>query len=308
MHQMYAERPTYAVCSDATKPGTFCQAADSATRERESTKPDRLTFLMGASPEDRSAYENEKYDASQPERWWVEREIAAFQMATCCVTRAQYRLFDLHRDQANQEEKEPIAPEEDCPITHVDWFDSFCFALWVGEGYGLPTEEQWEGAAWGGIDRRARRDAVISVPPYHAGFTSNEVNYDGDYPIKGQAKSDFLGRTLPVRWDACRRKQSDMTQKPDAYQANGFGLWQVNGNVNEWCESGWGDGTLQGAIAALKDETQGVEREDVNGSSRRVLRGGSWFSPAKNSRSAFRFRYAPDFRDFIAGFRVLRTQ
>ena len=287
----------YALCSNGTSSSPLAKA---------STDKAKLTFLMGASPVDTSAQDREKYDARDPELWWVEREIEAFHMAACCVTRAQYWLFDEHREQENQTGnygKSQRAPDDDCPITYVDWFDSSCLALWLGAEYELPTEEQWEGAAWGGIDRAAHREAVISVPPYHAGYTSNAVNHDGNKPL-WQKGPDYLLRTLPVRWDAERRARSGIATKPDAYEANGFGLWQVNGNVFERSRSGCADGELKLALERM------VKEINDNGVDRRaflVIRGRSYGDPAWLTRTSERSCIYADNRNSHLGFRLSRT-
>jgi formylglycine-generating enzyme required for sulfatase activity len=309
VRQMYAERPTYAVCSDAKKPEEFRRAADPETRERQYTDPDHLTFLMGASPDDTSAYDVEKYDDSDPEQWWKELRIAAFQMATCCVTRAQYRLFDPHREQDQLLGDYGInerSPDEDCPVTYVDWWDAFCFALWVGEGYQLPTEVQWEGAAWGGIDRGKHKDWVVSVPPHQKGITTDQVNYNGKETWNDEKPQHTpADRTLPVRWDLDRLRrglQHPAPKTPSAYEANGFGLWQVNGNVYEWCESGWA-GTLSGAI---ERDSQDVAGEEVNSGTGRVVRGGSWSNSAWNTRASDRSWGGAENRGDFVGFRLSR--
>lgn len=244
-------------------------------------------------------------------RWWIEQEIDAFQMATCCVTRAQYRLFDPHREQDKQNGEYGISersPDDDCPVTYVNWWDAFCFRLWLGEGYQLPTEVQWDGAAWGGIDRDKHREAVVSVHPYTAGFTSNEVNQDGKNPIDGQETSDYVQRTLPVRWDDRRRKsplsEPQTERLPSAYKSNGFGLWHVNGNVWEWCESGWAN-TLKEAIAA---DGKDVAWEIVNSRARRIVRGGSWYIYARYTRTSLRFRLYAEYRIHDLGFRLSKTR
>ena len=125
------------------------------------------------------------------------------------------------------------------------------------------SEPPGEGAAWGRIDRAVHRDAVVSVPPCHAGFTSNDINHDGNHPIEGQKLSKYAEWTLPVRWEKTRREMPLLVPIPrplqGAYQPNGFDLWQENGNVWEWCRSGWVDGTLKGPIAALENPEMNMQ-------------------------------------------------
>ncbi|MCA9013628.1 MAG: formylglycine-generating enzyme family protein, partial [Planctomycetaceae bacterium] len=276
------EHPAYALC---------CDKYD----------PDHLTFMMGASPQDKSAYKYEKP--------WQKAQTDAFFMATCCITRDQYRLFDPQRERLHQDSVygfSNIAPDEDCPMIYVSWFDSFCFALWLGEKYRLPSEIEWEGAAWGGIDRQSieHQETVIGIPPFASTFTTDSVNFDGNHPVSGE-KSTYLGRTLPVKWDENRRKAAIEADSPAAqlphYFPNDFGLWHMNGNVWEWCRSGWIE-DLTALIAAADGDYADAFVQN------RSIRGGSWGSVAGSTRTSDRFRFEPGFRDGITGFRLSRTR
>ena len=253
----------YALCSDEKKNGNS----------------DRLTFSMGASPEDQHARENEKP--------WQPVDLPAFYMATGCVTRAQYRLFDPQREYAHAEQFKSRAPYDECPMIEVDFYDSFCFALILGDRYTLPSECEWEGAAWGGINRQKHQDYVIGIPPFDASFTSQHVNFDGNHPLDGK-KSEYRERTLPVRHNA--------------FGVNGFGLWQMHGNVWEWCRSEW-HGELKDAVGHRNDATA-----KTSAASARCVRGGSWFINARNCRASFRNWFDADDRYGDAGFRLSRTK
>jgi len=258
----------------------------------------RLSFMMGASPEDSVARETEKP--------WQPVEINSFYMGTACVTRAQYKLFDPITEKLHTRGGYPIAknaPEPDCPMIYVSFFDAACFALWLGDRYRLPTEVQWEGAAWGGIDRTSpeHSQTVIGVEPYDRSFTSSQVNFNGNYPLSGE-KSDYLQQTLPVRWDSARREE--LLQKyagdgfPNAYSPNGMKLWQMSGNVSEWCNMQW----FNKLADAIQHRDHGIDIiHDV------CVRGGSWVLLARFCRCSFRGRFAPGDRDFNFGFRLLRT-
>ncbi|MFM7919859.1 MAG: SUMF1/EgtB/PvdO family nonheme iron enzyme, partial [Planctomycetaceae bacterium] len=107
-------------------------------------------------------------------------------------------------------------------MIYVNFHDGICFALWLDDRYSLPSEVQWEGAAWGGLDRETHQDYVIGVYPYTAAFTSAEVNFDGEIPLQ-EPKSEYRRRTVPVRGGG--------------FQPNGFGLWHMSGNVWEYTRS-----------------------------------------------------------------------
>ena len=148
---------------------------------------------------------------------------------------------------------------DDLPVDSVSWDDAveYCRKLsqLTGRNYRLPTEAEWEYAARAG-----------STGPY-AGNVDSMAWYDAD-----------SGRqTHPVG------------QK----QANAFGLYDMNGNVWEWCQSKYKPYPYNAA-----DGRENLQEKDV-----RVLRGGSWESSARGCRSAYRRRVIPNPRE--CGFRVV---
>ncbi|MFN9825173.1 MAG: formylglycine-generating enzyme family protein, partial [Planctomyces sp.] len=145
---------TYGLCSDAPK-----------------GNPDCLIFMMGASAEDTDA-------DKKRETPWQKVTVPAFYMATACVTRAQYALFDPQREREHSN-LPAKAPDPDCPMIYVNFHDGICFALWLDDSYSLPSEVQWEGAAWGGRDRAQHPEYVSGVHPKTADVTSAQVNFDG---------------------------------------------------------------------------------------------------------------------------------
>jgi formylglycine-generating enzyme required for sulfatase activity len=249
----------YALCSDRAKNGTDIT----------------LTFMLGATI---------GREDSDNERLWQNVTLPAFYMATACVTLAQYALFDPQR--LCQHRLIPAcSPTLDCPMIFVNFYDGFCFSLWLDDSYSLPSELQWEGAAWGGIDRERHPEYVIGVPPYTVDFTSAAVNFDGNHPLHG-SKSGRRGGTVPVRFSE--------------FQPNGFGLWQMSGNVWEYCHSNL-NGGVQRVIEDTKDELACGSAEAFC-----CVRGGSWKSDARDIRCSYRFRYAD--RNYDTGIRLSRTK
>jgi len=157
------------------------------------------------------------------------------------------------------------------PVESVSWDEAvaFCTKLTelpaekkAGRVYRLPTEAEWEYACRGG---------ATSSKPFHFGASLSP----------SQANS-HLGRTMAV----------------GSYPANGFGLYDMHGNVGEWCAD-WYGSYPQGSTR-VKDPTGPLS------GTRRVLRGGSWgHASSFFSRSAYRSLAEPRKRVNVIGFRVV---
>ncbi len=166
------------------------------------------------------------------------------------------------------------------PVETVRWNDAvdFCLRLSAlpaersaGREYRLPTEAEWEYACRAG-----------TTTPFHFGSALNgrQANHNGNYPYGTREKGPYLRRTTRV----------------GSYSANGFGLYDMHGNVWEWC-SDWYDGKYYADSPV--DDPQGP----ASGSDR-VSRGGSWQFGARSCRSAYRRRLRPDSQILFLGFRL----
>jgi formylglycine-generating enzyme required for sulfatase activity len=155
-----------------------------------------------------------------------------------------------------------------CPVESVSWNDVQGFIEHLnnqsGGNYRLPTEAEWEYAARSG----GRRE-----------------KYSGGNDIDGAAwyGKNSSGRTHTVGWK----------------QPNGLGIYDMTGNVWEWCSDWYGDSSYS---KSPEDNPKGP-----SGGAYRVLRGGSWSSDASLARSTLRNRDNPAFRNYYDGFRLVRT-
>jgi formylglycine-generating enzyme required for sulfatase activity len=160
------------------------------------------------------------------------------------------------------------------PVEKVSWDDAqaFCKKLsqLTGKTYRLPTETEWEYACRAGTTTR-----------YYFGDDANQL---GDY---AWYDGNSQGTTHPVG-----------QKKP-----NGWGLYDMSGNVWEWCEDDWHDNY----IGAPTDGSAWFITNDNRSQSRKCLRGGSWSSNNPNGcRSAFRlYNVRRDYRYIYLGFRVV---
>jgi formylglycine-generating enzyme required for sulfatase activity len=156
------------------------------------------------------------------------------------------------------------------PVLDVSWDDATAFVSWLarktGKSYRLPTEAEWEYAARAG-----------TTSPFWWGRTAGT-----DHANCEDCTATPLRQTMPT----------------GSFRPNGFGLYDVAGNVAEWVQDCWNE-TYRGAPADGSAWTSGQ-------CGQRVLRGGSFASKANLIRSASRFRYDQDVRYYANGFRVAR--
>ena len=164
------------------------------------------------------------------------------------------------------------------PVEGVSWLEAveFCQKLSTatGQAYRLPSEAEWEYAARAG-----------TYTPFVIGKTLTTVlaNYDGRYTYGEGQQGTFRKKTIKV----------------GTFSANAFGLYDVHGQVWEWCQDQW----HENYDGAPTDGTAWVDKEDTK--LRRVRRGGSWYEGPHTCRSAFRYHSAPDSSQNSFGLRVV---
>jgi formylglycine-generating enzyme required for sulfatase activity len=141
---------------------------------------------------------------------------------------------------------------DDCPVERVSWDDIQSYLQILnaktGKQYRLPTEDEWEFACYGGI----------------------QSTYCGGNDVEKVAWTDSKG--------------NEQTHPVGQKQANGYGLYDMSGNVMEW--------------------TNGCWNEDC---SRRVFRGGAWLYSPWDARVSYRIMFITSIRNSSGGFRLART-
>ena len=217
--------------------------------------------------------------------------VDAFYMDTHEVTNAEYKKFvdanpqwqkgrierrfhnDLYLRSWNGNDY-PVG-KGDHPVVYVSWYGAMAYAQWAGKR--LPTEAEWEKAARGGlVDKRYPWGDVIDA---------TKANY-----------LPHVRDTTPV----------------GSYPPNAYGLYDMAGNVWEWCldEYKWdfySRSPRQNPIAGAPSIQQVLDNY-TNVDTYRVLRGGSWYSGAADLRAADRAYSAPSVTDDSVGFRCARAR
>ncbi|GBL13490.1 serine/threonine-protein kinase pkn1 [Microcystis aeruginosa NIES-1211] len=246
-------------------------------------------FLMGSPGEkDDSEYEKPQHPVS----------VSAFYLSQTPITRAQWRFVahlpregkDLDPDPARFKES------DNNPVECVSWYDAieFCARLsrHKGKNYRLPSEAEWEYACRAG-----------TTTPFHFGetITGELANYNSSEVYQQEKPKQSPHKTTPVR----------------SYPPNAFGLYDMHGNVWEWCLDPW-HSDYQGAPptdGSVWDEKNIDNRyQNLLNSIKKlltdnrigVLRGGSWYVNPTDCRSAFRSGHdRRDVNDVNVGFRVV---
>jgi formylglycine-generating enzyme required for sulfatase activity len=164
---------------------------------------------------------------------------------------------------------QPAAGKENFPVVCVTWYGAAEFATYAGGR--LPTEAEWEYACRGG-----------TTTPFNTGncLDYTQANYEWSFPYSGCSNANTI--------------DPEQTQAVDTYAPNTYGLYNMHGNVFEWC-SDWYGTYDTAAQTNPTGPSSGVSR---------VLRGGYWSYYAQYCRSAFRFSNLPGNSNYFNGFRL----
>ncbi|MEO1430601.1 MAG: formylglycine-generating enzyme family protein [Cyanobacteria bacterium J06632_19] len=234
-------------------------------------------FIMGA-PKD----EEESRDNERPQH---KVNIQPFFMGKFQVTQEQYQVIMGHNPSRFRGKK--------LPVETVSWYDAvkFCKQLskFTGKQYRLPSEAKWEYPCRAGTKTPFHfRETITTDLANYRGTSSEKFSWQGSY---GRGPEGiYRNKTTPVGSFGV---------------ANAFGLYDMHGNVWEWCLDDWHN-NYQGATidggAWFKDENNNLSQKFERG----VLRGGSWRNNPNYCRSASRHDDASRGNDYDnVGFRVV---
>jgi len=198
------------------------------------------------------------------------------------------------------------------PVENVSWDECQEFLKKLNEKtrgsgywYRLPTEAEWEYSCRGGATSEDKCSYHFYFNKPTNDISSEQANFNGDFPFGKAAKGPYLRRTTRV----------------GAYPSNTLGLYDMHGNVWQWCAdeyfakekgvlggrtvglaaSQWGQGPLFAAVELTRGSNW------LRGASDRVYRGSGWGNGGANCRAAIRLVHAPSNRDSHLGLRLVRV-
>lgn len=256
------------------------------------------TFTMGSPPTEanRDPYEGPQHTVT----------VATFFMGRYPITQAQWRAVAGLPQLERRLDHEPHFTGDALPMESISWHDAveFCarLARVTGRPYRLPSEAEWEYACRAG-----------TTSPFHYGetITPDLVNYDGNYPYPHRDFSDFLAHPpWGAMWLAKGLALAGFVGSKGLYRGtttpvgsvgypNFFGLYDMHGNVSEWCQD-----TPHNDYAGAPTNGHSWEAGSPYPTHRKS-RGGSWRIAAQHCRAARRPAPEADSRDNDRGLRVV---
>ncbi len=243
------------------------------------------TFLMGTEDEEiEKLVKKFNWEVFRRERPQHEVTVPPFFMGKYPITQSQWKAIASRTDLKVEKDLDfnpayfKDRPDSDRrPVEQVDWYDAIEFCarlskLTVRE-YRLPSEAEWEYACRAG-----------TTTPFYFGetITGELANYDASNTYAEEAKGEYRQQTTPV----------------GQFPPNAFGLYDMHGNVWEWCADTWHD-NYDGAPT---DGSAWIENGDDN---RSPMRGGSWYDDPDPCRSASRGDNRRGNLNSYDGFRVV---
>jgi formylglycine-generating enzyme required for sulfatase activity len=270
-----------------------------------------ITLEMVAIPGGKFMMGSPEGEGCKSEKPQHEVTVQPFFMGKYLITQAQWRaVAALPRVNRDLNPEPSYFKGDNLPVEQVSWYDAveFCARLSrkTGREYRLPSEAEWEYACRAG-----------TITPFHFGetITYELANYDARVTF-----DDVRGTFDDVRGtfdDAPQGQYREQTTPVGTFPPNAFGLYDMHGNVWEWCGDAWHE-NYQGAPTDGTAWTNDNNQEQNTGigsrltnrwknirGQNRLLRGGSWGDAPENCRCAYRVRDLPDDVSDNDGFRVV---
>ncbi|ACK69129.1 protein of unknown function DUF323 [Gloeothece citriformis PCC 7424] len=248
------------------------------------------TFMMGTEDEEierlNKRFDTEVFSSERPQHRVT---VSAFYMGKYLITQAQWKaVASLPKEKLDLNLDPSRFKGDERPVEQVNWDEAveFCERLSkkTGRVYRLPSEAQWEYICRATLLIKGGQGGLKTTPFYFGKtITEDLANYNATYLFADEPKGIYRKETTPV----------------GQFPPNAFGLYDLHGNVWEWCLDHWHPNYEN----APKDGSAWL---DDNNNDYRILRGGSWFINPDLCRSAYRYYIIPRVnRYYDIGFRVV---
>ncbi|MBN1226506.1 MAG: formylglycine-generating enzyme family protein [Deltaproteobacteria bacterium] len=214
-------------------------------------------------------------------------DVPSFFLSDMVVTSAQWEEFyyDGDTEWDKWEDVKKYSPEKDYPIIFVSWQDAVEFCRWLsekeGKKYRLPTEAEWEYAARGSL-------AGKLYPWGDSAPDGSQCNFADKREYLKEKDIWAAGLKIDDGYTYCAKAKD--------YSPNKYGLYQMAGNVLQWC-SDW-------YCSVYYKDTKVKNPQGPATGKLKALRGGAWCFPALMLRSSSRFGLSPNMQKEFIGFRV----
>lgn len=269
------------------KPRTFSSVRNSQGMEFVLIDPNE--FQMGSPADESDRQDDELQHPVQLTRRLLfgRHEITVGQFARFIAENPEYKTSAERAEPPGPNWREAFTIQrDDFPVVNVSWHDAYAYCEWLSRterlSYRLPTEAEWECACRAG-----------STTQYFWGDEYENLGLFGNI-LDQSLQTSLKDPDQAVPWD----DGFPYTAPVGKFQPNGFGIFDLNGNVWEWC----GDRYVAEFRTELAVDPTGPEAGELH-----VVRGGSWLSLPRDARSAARdARPANTFQNNI-GFRIVRV-
>jgi formylglycine-generating enzyme required for sulfatase activity len=230
-------------------------------------------FDMGSTEEEVAKLLEEAKATNQPS-WYLEHLPPEAPKHRVRITKpfylGLYEVTQAQHERVTGANSRQFKDDATCPVVNVSWNDATAFCQWLSEkedkNYHLPSEAQWDYACRAGTTTK-----------WYSGDDEGALKEHAWYRFNSEDKSHPVGQKSPNAW----------------------GLYDMHGNVWEWCQDWFGD---QYYATAPMDDPPGA-----SGGLNRVNRGGSWSNFASDCRASCRRKHDPDGRHDRLGFRLAMT-